>query len=187
MQLVLAEQPLLSSVMLVIVAMAMIYHWMQTGKKPALFAGLFLLLLVPSAFALASYWVTDREQISEAIFRTADAVANNDFDRAVRVIEPAQRDKIAAAKSDLMRFHFNEARVTKIRSIDVLANAVPPEAEVDMSVSVVVSDHRGQISDMRVIRRVILQFHKSPAGEWLVYDYNHLPIVGDPDGFSPHR
>ena len=152
-----------------------------------LLAGLVFLLLIPSAFVLATYWVTDREKISEAIYRTANAVANNDFDAAVQVIEPAQRDKIAAAKSDLMRFRFDEARVNKIRTIDVLATSVPPEAEVDMSVTVVVSEQRGQIQRMRVPRRVILQFRKSASGEWLVYDYNHLPIVGDPDGYSPQR
>jgi len=187
MQILLAEQPYLSSVLLGIVAAALFYGWMQTGKKAVLMAGIAFALLIPSAFALAAYWVTDREQISAAIYRTANAVANNDFDLAVSVIEPAQRDKISAARADLMRFRFEEARVNKIRTIDVIPNSLPLEAEVDMSVTVVVSDQRGQIRGMRVPRRVILQFRKSASGEWLVYNYNHLPIVGDADGYSPQQ
>ncbi len=187
MEQVLSEQPLVSSVFLIIVAVALIFGWMQTGKKAVLIAAVVLLLLVPLAFLIAANWETDREQISAAIYRTADAVANNDIDAALRVMEPTQRDRINAARSDLMRFHFDEARVNKLRTIDLVPNSDPPQAEVDLSVTVVVSDIRGQIRGMRVLRRVILQFRKSAAGEWLVYDYNHLPIVGDPDAFSPHH
>lgn len=187
MQNILAEQPLLSSGLLAFLAIAFVFGWMQTGNKIALAGGLVALLLIPGAFVLASYWVTDREQISAAIHRTAEAVANNDFDRAVQIIDPSQRDKIAAAKSDLSRFRFDEARINKLRTIDITEGSVPPDAEVDMSVTVVVSDQRGQIRGMRVLRRVILQFRKSPRGEWFVYDYNHLPIVGAPDGFSPQK
>jgi hypothetical protein len=187
MELVLAEQPLVTSLLLAMVGVTMIYGWMQTGKMPALIMGLVVLLLIPGAFALAASWVTDRELITDAIYRTADAVQNNDFDLAVQVIEPNQRAKIEAAKADLTRFRFTEARVNKLRTIDVLEDAIPPTAEVDMSVSVVVSDQRGQINNFKVLRRVILQFRKSRDGQWLVYDYNHMPIVGDPDGYSPQH
>ena len=187
MELVLAEQPLVSSLLLALIAMAMIFGWMQTGKKAVLLVGLALLLLIPVTFAVAASWVTDRELISDAIYRTADAVANNDIEGALQVIEPVQRARIEAARADLMRFHFDEARVNKLRTIDILADNDPPQAEVDMSVTVAVSDQRGQFRNMRVPRRVILQFRKSASGDWLVYDYNHMPIVGAPDSFSPHR
>jgi ketosteroid isomerase-like protein len=187
MESLLAEQPEVSSALLGLVAVALIFVWMQTGKKAILLGGLALLLLIPVAFVVAANWVTDREQISAAIYRTADAVANNDVDAALKVMEPAQRARIDAARADLMRFHFDEARVNKLRSIDIVTNSEPLQAEVDMSVTVVVSDQRGQIRGMRVPRRVILQFRKSASGEWLVHDYNHLPIVGEPDAFSPHH
>lgn len=185
MQTVLAEQPLISSALLAMAAVAMISGWMQTGKRAVLWAGLALLTLIPCAFVLASYWVTDREQITAAIYRTADAVANNDIDTALQIFEPAQRARIDAARADLTRFRFDEARVNKLRSIDFFLGSVPPAAEVDLSVKVVVSDQRGQIRGQSVLRRVILQFRQSPGGRWLVYDYNHLPIVGAPDAFSP--
>lgn len=185
MQNILAEQPILSAGLLACIAVAMIFGWMQTGNKIALAGGLISLLLIPGAFILASYWVTDREQITALIHRTAEAVGNNDVDLALQIIEPSQRAKFEAAKADLSRFRFDEARVNKLRTIDITENSVPMEAEVDMSVTAVVSDQRGQIRGMRVLRRVILQFRKSASGQWFVYDYNHLPIVGAPDSFSP--
>jgi len=184
---VLAEQPLLVSGLMACLAVALVFGWMQTGNKIVLAAGLIFLLLIPVAFLIASNWVTDREQISAAIYRTAEAVARNDFDTALAIIDPLQRDKIAAAKSDLSRFRFDEARVNKLRTVDITEGSVPLSAEVDMSVTVVVSDQRGQIRGMRVPRRVILKFRKAANGEWFVYDYNHLPIVGAPDGFSPQQ
>jgi hypothetical protein len=187
MQIILAEQPIVSAIILALIGSTLIFGWMQTGKKAALGVGLVVLALIPGAFALAANWVTDREMITEAIYRTADAVANNDFERAVQVIEPAQRAKVEAARADLQRFRFDEARVNKLRTIDILPDAFPPVAEVDLSVTVVVSDQRGQINRMRVPRRVVLQFRKSETGQWFVYDYNHMPIVGDPDGYSPQR
>ncbi len=181
----LAEQPWLSSVLLASLGVILVFGWMQTGRKVVLAAGIGCLLLIPVAFAVASFWVTDSEQIRASIYRTADAVARNDFDAAVEIFQPAQKARIAAAKADLTRFHFDEARVNKLRSIDFVQGSVPPEAEVDLSVTVVVSDQRGQVRGMRVLRRVILKFRKSADGAWQVYDYNHLPIVGAPDGFSP--
>lgn len=185
METVLSEQPLITSAMLGLVAVALLFGWMQTGKKAVLAAGLVCLALIPCAFALASAWVTDREQISAAIYRTADAVANNDIDAALQIMEPAQRARIDAARADLTRFRFDEARVNKLRTINILPDNVPPTAEADLSVRVVVSDERGQFRVQPVLRRVVLQFRKSPSGEWFVYDYNHMPIVGAPDAFSP--
>src|SRR5690606_444451 len=107
-----------------------------------------------------------------------------DFDRAVQIIQPRRRDLIRSAKADLARFHFSDARVNQLRSIRMVQGAYPPEAEVDLSVKVVLSDQGGRFTDYPVLRRVILRFQKSDEGRWYVYDYNHFPIVGGPDGFS---
>ena len=187
METIIAEQPLVSAGLLAVVAGAIIFGWLQTGKKPALVAGLLLLLLIPLAFVVASSWVTDREQIRDSIYRTAEAVANNDIDTALQIIEPAQRAQLDAARADLSRFHFDEARVNKLRAIDVFSDTVPPTAEADLSVKVVVSDQRGQFRGQTIPRRVVLQFRQSPSGQWFVYDYNHMPIVGAPDAFSPQH
>jgi 4-amino-4-deoxy-L-arabinose transferase-like glycosyltransferase len=182
-----AEQPLMMAILLGAIAAAAIFGWMQTGKKEALWVGLALLALIPISWYVSVSWVTDREQIREAIYSTAQAVKENDLDRAIEVIEPSQRALIATARADLSRFHFSEARVNQLRSIEMVEGSEPPEAEVDLSVKVVVSDRRGQVSDFPVLRRVILKFRKSADGNWYVYNYNHMPIIGDPDGFSPNH
>lgn len=180
-----AEQPVIVAAAVALIAAALVYGWMQTGNRRLLMAAVATSLLVPAEFALASYLHTDREQIREAVVHTAQAVANNDFDEAIKVIEPAQRDKIAAAKADLNRFHFDEARVNQFQSIDVFRDSVPLTAEVDITAKVVVSDLRGQFNHFAVPRRIMLKFRKANDGNWYVYDYTHQPVVGGPDGFSP--
>jgi len=182
---ILAEQPLVTAGLVLLIAVALVYGWLQTGKTAILATGLVSLLLIPGAFVLANYWVTDRELIREAITRTAAAVSENDFERAIEVIDPSRRQQIDNARADLSRFRFDDARVNSVRWIDITPGLIPPEAEVDMTATVVVSDKRGQFSNLRVLRRIVLQFRKSDDGKWYVIDYNHMPIVGSPDGFSP--
>jgi hypothetical protein len=186
MKTLIAEQPLMMAVLLGAIAAAALLGWVQTGKKQALWTGLVVLILIPISWYVSLIWVTDREQIREAIYRTAQAVKDNDFDRALEIIEPSRRELIASARGDLTRFRFTEARINQLRSIEVIEESVPPEAEVDLSAKAVVSDVRGQFTDLPVLRRVVLRFRKAADGNWYVYDYNHFPIVGQADSFSPH-
>ncbi len=186
MKTLLAEQPLLLALLLAVIATAILWGWLQSGKKAALVAGVLVLALIPISWYVSNAWVTDREQIQAAIESTAQAVRANDFERAIQIIEPRQRELIASARADLSRFRFSEARVNQIRTIQMVEGSSPPEAEVDLTVTVVVSDERGSFTDMRVPRRVLLSFRKADDGKWYVYSYNHLPPLGTSDAYSPN-
>jgi hypothetical protein len=186
MKTLIAEQPLMMAVLLGVIAAAAVFGWLQTGKRESLLVGLVFVGLIPISWVVSERWVTDREQITAAIYQTAEAVKRNDFDAAIQVIEPQQRELIASAKADLSRFRFTEARVNKLRSIEMVIGSEPPEAEVDISVSVTVSDQSGQFQDIRVPRRVVLRFRKSDGAKWYVYNYTHMPIAGTPDIYSPN-
>jgi hypothetical protein len=186
MKTLIAEQPLMMAILLGVIAGAALFGWLQTGKRESMWVGLVFLILIPISWVVSERWVTDREQILDAVYATADAVKRNDFDAAIEVIEPRQRELIAAAKADLSRFRFTEARVNKMRSIEMVQGSDPPEAEVDISVSVKVSDKSGQFQDFPVLRRVVLRFRKADDGKWYVYNYTHMPIAGAPDMYSPN-
>lgn len=186
MKTLIAEQPLMMAALLGVIAAAAVFGWLQTGKRESLWVGLVFLGLIPISWVVSQRWLTDREQITAAIYATADAVKRNDFDAAIQVIDPQQRELIASAKADLSRFRFTEARVNRLRSIEMVIGSEPPEAEVDISVSVTVSDQTGQFQDIRVPRRVVLRFRKNDDGKWYVFNYTHLPIAGTPDMYSPN-
>ena len=179
MEAMLAEQPLLVSLMLGTLAAALIYGWLQTGKKAAAVAGLVLALLIPVVWVIASRWETDREQIESLIYEIADAVERNDHEAAVKVIGDPETK--AQALQELRNWTFDLADVNKISSIDIIQGTFPLEADVNMSVKVNVSG-RG-VRSMRVPRRLILKFEQRD-GDWVVTDYRHMPIAGGPDQYS---
>ena len=179
MQDLLAEQPLMVSLMLGTFAVGLIFGWLQTGKTAAAVAGLIAASLIPLAWVVASQWQTDREQIESLIYEIADAVERNDHDTAVKVIGDSQTR--ARARQELSNWKFDLARVNKISSIDVIEGTFPLEADVNMSVKVNVTG-RG-VRNVRVPRRLILKFEQRDE-TWVLTDYRHMPIAGGPDQYS---
>lgn len=177
----LAEQPWVIAIGLGLFGVMLFFGWLQTGKRAAAVLGGISLALIPAAFVLADRWQTDREQIEAIIYATAEAVENNDFEKAYSVIGDPKTESMA--RSELPRYEFSMARINKLRSIDIIDGAFPPEADADMSVKVDVSTKAGTIRDVRVVRRLILKFQKQDD-RWVVVEYQHMPIAGGPDQFS---
>ncbi|TWU47936.1 hypothetical protein [Rubripirellula reticaptiva] len=177
----LAEQPWIVSMMLALVGGALVYGWLQTGKKPAAVMGGIAFALIPVAFMVASNWETDREQIEALIYETADAVERNDFERAYQIIGDEKAE--AMARQELPQFEFTMAKVNKLRSIVMIEGASPKEADADLSVKVDVSTKRGGVKNIRVVRALQLRFRKE-GDRWRVVEYRHSPIAGGPDQFS---
>ncbi len=184
----LAESPVIVVLMLGVLASALIYGWLQTGRKPLAIVGLIVACLIPIAWIVSENWVTDREQIEQLIYQTADAIEANDHERAVAVIgDEATREQ---ALNELPQWEFSRADVGSIQSIRLIENTVPIQADVDMTVKVEVSSKRGGLHNLRVPRRLLLTFEKREGkadqvgGGWVVTKYEHLPIVGRADAFS---
>ncbi len=180
----LAEQPLLLSMLMGVLSAGLIYGWLQTGKRGVGIAGLVVLVLIPIAWFVSNAWVTDRERIRELIFETADAVESNDIDRAVLVIGTRHPQLVARAKAELANYEFRQASVNQIRHIRVNTNAVPMQAEVELTATVDVTSKRGQFANVRVPRRLTLQFEKQADDQWVVVEYSQGPVIGDRDAFS---
>ncbi len=177
----LAEQPMLLSLMLAACSGALFFGWLQTGKRGAAGSGLVFLALIPVVHLIAAKWETDREQIESLLYELADAVESNDAERAVKVIgDPELRDR---ARAELSRYQFTLAAINKIRRIDLIEGTFPQEADVELSAKVDVSDRRGQIQNVRVLRLLILRM-EARSGTWVVVDYQHFPITGKPDAAS---
>ena len=181
MQTLFAEQPLIVSLMFGILAVGLIYGWLQSGRKELAYVGILVALLIPIAWMIAQRWVTDRERITMLIYETADAVKNNDHERALSLIaDPATRQQ---ARTELGNFFFDDAKVAKIREIAMIDGTFPPEADVDMNVKVVVSQRTGGLQQVSVPRRLILRLQQQ-ADDWVIIEYQHMPIVGGPDSYS---
>lgn len=182
-----AEQPSLLTAMLVALAVAMAYGWLQTGKKGLIVAAVLLACLVPLVWWLADRLVTDRERIAEIIHEVAAAIEANDHEAAVKYIddEPSKR----TALSQLPRFTFSMAKVNSMRSLEITDNVIPVTARAELSVKVDVSERSGSIQDVRVLRVVMLSLAKTGKNsdgepDWVITGYSHAPITGGPDSYS---
>jgi hypothetical protein len=177
----LAERPLIVSIMLAALSAGLIYGWLQTGKRAAAVCGIVFALLIPLAWVIAARWVTDREQIEALIYETALAVAENRYDQVYAVIgDPATE---AQARAELPNYDFDAADVTGIRSIILFDGSYPPEADADINVRVDVSHRGGRFQGVRVPRRLLLKLQQFDD-QWVVVEYRHMPVVGGPDNFS---
>jgi len=189
----LAERPLIVSLLLAVLAVGFLYGWLQSGRKPLAIVGLLLLACIPAAWWVADHWVTDRERIRLLVHQTADAVEANDHAEVLKVIgDQATREQAAA---ELPRYTFTRADVGSIRDIAIIETTYPTTAEVELTVSVEVSG--GSLRDVRVVRRLFLTLEKREGGarqngttpadetaDWVVTAYEHRPLLGDADGFT---
>ena len=173
MQTLIAEQPLITCLILGILALGVGYGWLQTGKRELAAGALVLIALIPAAWLLADYWVTEREEIEQLIYATASAIESNDHERAVALIaDVGTRD---LAQRELANYVFDVARVAKIRDINVIEGAFPPEADVDLNVKIVVSQRSGGMQNVSVPRRLMFAIGK--VGESVVD--HRLPAYAD--------
>ncbi|TWU42880.1 hypothetical protein [Novipirellula artificiosorum] len=177
-----SEQPLMVSLMLGLIGAALLFGWLQTGKRLPGIAGVVLLLLIPVAWIAASLLVTDREQIETILFEVAAAVEAGEYEKTYQYI--GDPDAEQQARQELPLYTFKSAKINSIRGIDIIDGSSPTEADVDLTVKADVSNKSGSIRDLRVVRRLILRMQKNTGGVWKVVQYQHLPMLGGPDQFS---
>lgn len=183
----LAERPLLLSLLLGTLAAGLICGWLQGGTRSILVAGLVLLALIPLVWIVESRWVTDRERLEQMLYDTAEAVEANRHAQAVSIIgDPKVRE---LARTELANYEFSEAEINSIRRIMILDDSVPKQAEVELTVKATVSSANGRIRDLKLPRRMLIRFEQWQPNDWVVVDYQHGPITGGVDAFSttPHR
>lgn len=179
----LAEQPILISVVLGILALTLLYMWTRGAHRGVAISGAVCLALIPLAWLFANLVETDEESIRKSIRQFAAHVEANDFEQAYLSIHPDRGDILARAKAELPNYEFTRARVGGFNRIRLLPGTDPREAVVDLTASVRVSLARGGIRDQAVARRLFLRMVETQNG-WQVIDYEHRPVVGGMDGYS---
>ncbi|MGI9469382.1 MAG: hypothetical protein ACR2OA_19840 [Rubripirellula sp.] len=179
-----AEEPLIVSLMLGAMGFGLLYGWIRSGNKPIAVAGLVFVALIPLAWFIANQVETDREQIQSLIYTLADAVERNDHDSAVTVIADAELE--SRARLELQNWNFELAKVTQINKIRVIGDTYPPQADIEMMVKVKVSGRGSNaVQNAQIPRKLLLTMEKE-GDEWLITEYQHLPIIGGPDKFSSY-
>ena len=182
MKAVIAEHPVVLALMLGVTAAAFFYAWLQSGKRPLAIAGAVFLVAVPISWYVSTGWVTDRERLRNLIYETAEAVGRNDHQAAVKWIgDPETKAK---ALAEMPRYEFDRVKVSMME-FDFVKGSSPPRVVVDVNAVALVSAKSGHFSNVRAPRRLYLTFEKGDDDRWMMVDYYHTPMNGQPDMFSP--
>lgn len=149
--------------------------WIQTGHKAALLSTLGALALSVVLVLTNIQVETDREQVASVLNDVAAALEVNDFPRVYSYIHPGAVEGVQRAKSELPRFEFQVARVTRIKEIRINDDSEPPTAIAEFNVIVELTS---QIYSGKVARFVQVHLMQR-EGRWLVTDYEHFePSAG---------
>jgi hypothetical protein len=180
---ILAEQPILMSFVLGILAFGLFYSWTRASQKWMLQAGFVILLLIPLVWLAAGLIETEDERIRLMIGEFAERVEANDVEGALASIHPTRPDVRQRAAAELPNYEFTRARVGGYQTIRVLPEKSPPQAVVDLIAAVTVSVRSSGFEDQRVSRRLLLLLEKVDD-QWMVLDYAHRAPVGARDAFA---
>lgn len=151
------------------------FIWTQTAHPAALYstigAAVVSLLLVMVNLQV----VTDAERIRGIMDDVARDLQNNDRQRVYSYLHPNAVAGLKRAQAELPKYEFVEARITRVKSIDINLESSPPTAISEFNVFVKVKAH-GQT--FRVPRFVKVYWMLRDE-EWMVRDYEHYdPTMG---------
>lgn len=151
------------------------FFWTQTGQKAAAWLAIGLLILTLGLIAMSVLVETEQEKIRRMLHDVAGALERNEHDFVLSHIHPNASATVQRAKSELSRYTFTEARVTRIKAITIDGTRKPETAVVEFNVVVAM--------DIEVLRRGMPLFVKiyinKHDGRWLVRDYEYSePTAG---------
>jgi len=151
------------------------FFWTQSGNKAAAWIAIVLLLLTLGLIVVSVQVETDQEKITRMLNDVAGALQRNDREYVFSHIHPQAAVTVQRAKTELPRYNFTEARVTRIKAITVDDSRKPETAVAEFNVIVALTFDG---SNVRVPRFVKLYLAKQD-GRWLVRDYEHSePTAG---------
>ena len=169
------ESPYTIGVVGIAVAGVAAFVWLQTAQKAAAWVAISAAAITLILVMLSIQVKTDREKIASLIAEVCATVQRNDRERAYQYIHPNADEGLARAKSEFPRLTFSEARVTRMKSIEVNHLTSPATAIAEFNVFLRVEVDGTEFKVPRFIRAYFMQ----KDDEWLVTDYEHFePTAG---------
>jgi hypothetical protein len=175
MQAIFFEQPILLGLLGCILAGLAAFVWIQSGARAALYTAVGLLAATVGLVLLSIQVVTDREQIEITLHEVAELVEQNDRDGVMRYVHPDAESRLTRFETELPRYRFEEARVTKVKKVTVDTQADPKTAIAEFNVYVEV-EAQGQVFR---VPRFVRTYFRQQGSQWRVLDFEHFdPSVG---------
>jgi hypothetical protein len=158
------EQSLLLVVLGTIAVVVLGFTWLQTGRRPLLYAALACVVLTVCGVLIGRWVVTDREAIDAVLRQMAREVERNDLDAVLQHVHSQSPQIRARASAEFPQYQFESVSIKSNLQITVDQAKNPPEAVAKFNVLVVGSLRDQSIQHSRALRYVVVS-HVS-KGRW---------------------
>jgi ketosteroid isomerase-like protein len=157
---------------LILVLLGVVLH--QTGQARVLLAmtGVLVVMLICLVIEIAV--VTDREEVENTLYRTAELVEANDVAGVLAHVAPEAVEMRNAVEANFSRWTVTEARIANL-TINVNPNAVPPTAQVELIGRVSVDDPRNKSPYRNAVRRFTIQLRRE-GDTWQMVSYGERDV-----------
>ncbi|MEZ6073831.1 MAG: hypothetical protein R3C10_27015 [Pirellulales bacterium] len=146
----------------------------QTGQARVLLAMAGVALLVFVCVVVERVVVTDREEVENALYSTAQMIEANDVAGVLAQIAPEASSMRSAVESHLTRWDVTEARITNLK-INVHADREPATADVELIGRVSVDDPQDQAPYRNAVRRFTVHLRRD-GDVWRMVSYGESDL-----------
>lgn len=144
------------------------------GQKISFRIAIFAFLLTAILTAVSFQIETDHERITNTLRTAATAIEENDVARVLTYVHPGAADLKQRAEAVFESFHFEDARVTRIKEITINQDTTPPTAIVEFNVVV-------ELERFGRVPRFVKAYFAKKDDKWLIQDYEHFDAT---EGFK---
>lgn len=172
------ESPVLLGSIGLAVTLLALFAWTQVSdpvaQKISLRVGIATLLLSIAAVFISLQVKTETERITERMHAAASALESNNHSQILGFVHPNAPELKSRAQALLNRISFSDARVTRIKQIQVNNDSSPPTAIAEINVVV-------EAEDVARIPRFVKVYFMKQREEWYVRDYEDFNVA---EGFK---
>ena len=152
------------------------FIWYVTQKTPPLILALVSLLVVVGSLVIELQVETDREKLTNAVYKMADAVRNNDADGVAAFVSDTLPELKRRIHSEKEKFTVTSCSVNGFRKKELLPNEFAA-TEANIGFSVYGSGaHKAQGFDYSGLLAVDLKFKKI-NGKWSIVKFSYYPTI----------
>ena len=164
------EQPMAIGFFGLVVVVALIGGWLQTGRMSLLYGTILASLLTVGLLVVERYVVTPREEVRATLYVIADLIEENDANAVLQYISVGRSQLREQVRQNMERVEVLDVRIKRKVTIDVVTNRGTEVAEARFNVVARLRGRRGMMGERLYPCFVVVNFPKED-GQWRVRRY----------------
>ena len=166
-----ATFPLITGVLLAIILAGMGF---ASREKVMFYIAIIVGVITAGIVTCEQLIVTDREEVTEVIYKLADAVQANNKAGVKRFVSKSRDDTLARVDNEMPRYDFESCRIIGVNHFTPDDSSSKKKAEICFVVTVRVNIDKNPTQAFGH-RKITLQLEEESDGKWKIIDYSHEP------------